>query len=333
MKALTIRVAICVTTLCGLLSGGMTLAEPKSYDWVSTSGLLFSNDKAAIEDITGQPSFALKTPVGILHFVQGSMTGSFTYDGSAAAFLQSRGSAQAYVGASQDWYAELEVGGVVLGAFSADVGETIVRDGDPTGEPDLFNINACSAPHCTNASGFDVGPWRATFSSIVWNGGSFQDDFLPRAELPTGPEPVPLSIFGFFNEATGQNVSILSRGLAITEAVLEVNIDILPGSQDNCVNINGHGVIPVAVLGDDDLDVADIDQTSLAFGGLSVRIRGNKFPQCSAEYVNDDNHLDLVCKFEDDNSAWEAGDGDATLEGSLLNGKAIRGSDAICMVP
>ena len=319
MKTLTTRMAICVTALSGLLSTGMTLAEPGSYDWVSTSGLLFSNDKAAIEEITGQQSVAFPTPVGILHFVPGSMTGNFTYDGSAASFLQSRGTAQAYVG-------------VVLGAFSADVGETIVRDGDPTGEADLFNINACSAPHCINSSGFNVGSWRATYSSIVWNGGSFQDDFEPRIELPTGPEPVPLSIFGFFNEATGQNTSILSRGLAITEAVLQVDIDVLPGSDDNCVNINGHGVIPVAILGGDDLGVSDIDQTSLAFGGLSVRVRGNKFPQCGAEYVNDDNHLDLVCQFEDDNNAWEAGDGEATLEGLLLNGTAFRGNDAICLV-
>ena len=114
---------------------------------------------------------------------------------------------------------------------------------------------------------------------------------------------------------------------------LSVDIDVKPGSDPNCFNINGHGVIPVAILGDEGFDVSQVDKTSLSFGGLEVRVRGNKGALCSIEYSNDDTYLDLVCHFEDDVGNWVAGDGEATLTGTLLDGTPIEGTDSICVVP
>ena len=115
--------------------------------------------------------------------------------------------------------------------------------------------------------------------------------------------------------------------------VLTVAIDIKPGSDRNCFNINGHGVIPVAVLGNADFDVSQIDLATVAFGGLAVRVRGNKGPLCSIDYSNEDTYLDLVCHFEDDAANWDAGDGEATLTGNLINGAPVEGIDSICVVP
>ncbi|MGB5178484.1 MAG: hypothetical protein WBP44_07120 [Gammaproteobacteria bacterium] len=77
----------------------------------------------------------------------------------------------------------------------------------------------------------------------------------------------------------------------------KILIDIKPGSDPNCFNINSHGVVPVAILGTEELDVTEIDLASLSFGGLEVRMRGNKGPLCSVDYSNDDPYLDLICHF------------------------------------
>lgn len=113
-----------------------------------------------------------------------------------------------------------------------------------------------------------------------------------------------------------------------------VNIDIKPGSESNCINIDGHGVIPVAILGSSVFDVTAINPSSLKFGGLAVGIRGRRGPQCGIEFANADQHLDLVCHFEDDPSNWSiGGDSIASVYGSLFDGRQITGSDSICLVP
>lgn len=121
--------------------------------------------------------------------------------------------------------------------------------------------------------------------------------------------------------------------IEIASCAIPVIIDIKPGSDSNCFNINGHGVIPVSILGAEDLDVTEIDMTSLSFGGLDVRMRGNKGPLCSVDYSNDDPYLDLICHFEDDSGMWAPGNGEATLTGNLFGGTSIEGSDLICIVP
>lgn len=114
-----------------------------------------------------------------------------------------------------------------------------------------------------------------------------------------------------------------------------INIDIKPGSDPNCFNINGHGVIPVAILGSADLDVMDIKtDDTLSFNGLEVRVRGKKGPLCSIEDSNGDEFLDLVCHFEDEASEWVVNSNEsATLTGELLDGTSIKGTDSICIVP
>jgi probable HAF family extracellular repeat protein len=115
--------------------------------------------------------------------------------------------------------------------------------------------------------------------------------------------------------------------------LLTIGIDIKPGSYPNCFNLNGQGVIPVALLGSPDLNVLDIDQGSLLFEGLSVRVRGNRWPQCSVEDSNSDAFGDLVCQFVDDSTNWTGGGATAKVVGRLFDGTTITGEDSICVVP
>ena len=141
--------------------------------------------------------------------------------------------------------------------------------------------------------------------------------------------------------------SYLSSALVVLNGELvpvpiAVGIDIKPGSYPNCFNLNGHGVIPVAILGSAILDANDIDVTSLQFAGLDVRVKGNGNVQCSIEDVSGDFASpegapdgldDLVCQFVDDAGSWSADNGTASVIGQLLDGTVFLGSDEICMVP
>ena len=136
----------------------------------------------------------------------------------------------------------------------------------------------------------------------------------------------------FVGDLPSNEIVVVGR-LSADKQPQSVSIDINPGSDPNCFNINGHGVIPVAVLGDEDFDVNQIDVTTLSLAGLKVRVRSNKGPLCSIEYSNDDAYPDLVCHFEDDPSSWNTANDIATLTGSLLDGTPFEGTDSICVVP
>ena len=92
-------------------------------------------------------------------------------------------------------------------------------------------------------------------------------------------------------------------------------------------------VVPVAILGSSEFDVGTIDETSLVFGGLGVRLRGNGGAHCSYEDVNTDGFADLVCQFADEAGAWTAGDETAALTGQLQDATPILGEDEICLTP
>jgi hypothetical protein len=122
-----------------------------------------------------------------------------------------------------------------------------------------------------------------------------------------------------------------------------VNIDVKPGSFPNCFNMNGHGVIPVAILGSVYFDVMNINLETLSFNGLNVQVRGKKEKtMCHYEDVSGDftylegapdEYLDLVCQFEDDPEQWVNGYDEAKVTGELLDGTPFEGTDAICIVP
>jgi hypothetical protein len=121
-----------------------------------------------------------------------------------------------------------------------------------------------------------------------------------------------------------------------------VAIDIKPGDYPNCLNVNGHGVVPVAILGSMYFNVALIDPGSLTFNGLIVRIRGNGVPQCSIEDVSGDftnsegepdGFYDLMCHFEEDVNLWNPNNGTGTITGNLIDSTPIVGSDSICIEP
>jgi len=128
-------------------------------------------------------------------------------------------------------------------------------------------------------------------------------------------------------------VDSLSPFAVFEPAIIHVDIDIKPGSHPNSINLDGHGVIPVAILGSAEFLVERIDVDALRFAGLHIRVKGNGKPQCSIKDVNGDGHDDLVCQFVDIPEDWTGGETEATLTGNLQDGRAFAGTDSIRIVP
>jgi hypothetical protein len=113
--------------------------------------------------------------------------------------------------------------------------------------------------------------------------------------------------------------------------VKPVDLDIKPGSDPNAVNPTARGILPVAILGSDALDVAVIDPTTLAFGP------GEAAPLHSsgghAEDVDGDGYTDWVSHYRIEEVAVATGDTELCLTGETLDGIPIEGCDAIVTVP
>ncbi|NIM97214.1 MAG: hypothetical protein GTO24_03725 [candidate division Zixibacteria bacterium] len=126
-----------------------------------------------------------------------------------------------------------------------------------------------------------------------------------------------------------------------------VNIDIKPGSCPNPLNTKSKGVLPVAILGTDAFDVADIDVASIRLQGVAP-IRSSiedvstpvsdDLDDCDCTTDGPDGFDDLTLKFWTQEIVAALGpvnDGDEivlTLTGSLLDGTPIEGQDCVLIL-
>jgi hypothetical protein len=110
-------------------------------------------------------------------------------------------------------------------------------------------------------------------------------------------------------------------------------IDIKPGSTDDCINVGSMGVIPVALLGSASFGVQQVTLDSLRFGALAVRSAGNGKRMCAIGEVNGDGYADLLCHFENARSNWQSGQTMVTLTGALVSGGAFEAHSDVCLKP
>jgi|GEM_PF-5878970 len=130
---------------------------------------------------------------------------------------------------------------------------------------------------------------------------------------------------------------------------IDTSIDVKPTSCPNPLNVKSKGVLPVAILGSDELDVTDIDVSTILLNGIVSPIRseiedvatpfgGVLEDELSCTTDGADGFDDLTLKFDKQAIIAAIGavnDGDVvtlTLTGELLDGTALSGQDNIRIV-
>ena len=132
---------------------------------------------------------------------------------------------------------------------------------------------------------------------------------------------------------------------------IEVPVDVKPQSCPNPVNVKGRGVLSVAILGTDSLDVNDIDVGTVELEGVSplrsevedvatpfVGTISSPRDRNECTEAGLDGNDDLTLKFDTEAivaALDSVSDGDVlvlTLTGNLLNGRAITGEDVVVIV-
>ncbi|MBW2494043.1 MAG: hypothetical protein JRE43_04765, partial [Deltaproteobacteria bacterium] len=110
-----------------------------------------------------------------------------------------------------------------------------------------------------------------------------------------------------------------------------IGLDIKPDGDPNSINPSVEGVLPVAILGSDSFDVANVDVMTLAFGSGGASLAHWRCPHF--EDVNGDGLTDLLGHFRIQQTGIQFGDMEACVTGETLDGTPLEGCDAIRTVP
>ena len=111
--------------------------------------------------------------------------------------------------------------------------------------------------------------------------------------------------------------------------VIQVEVDVKPGSDPNSINLKSKGVIPVAILTTEDFDATTVNPLSVEFGPAGSMEAHNKG---HIEDVDDDGDDDLVLHFKTQETGIQYDDTEVVLIGETFDGQAIEGSDFIKIV-
>lgn len=187
------------------------------------------------------------------------------------------------------------------------VGDTVtlqVEADDPDGDTLTYSANGLPA-------GLGIDPGSGEIVGIVADGADAASPYLVQVVVTDSHGATTSSDFQW----TIQGAELM---------VVEVEIDILLP----CIFVNGFGVIPVVIFGNDQFDGADVDLATIALEGMAVERVWHRYLAVVADYNHDG--IDDILVMIDDRGAVSARASHATLTGMLRDGTAITGTDDVC---
>lgn len=136
-----------------------------------------------------------------------------------------------------------------------------------------------------------------------------------------------------FFTAEGSTIDDIFNTITQEICPQEVDIDIKPGSDPNSINLNGKGVISVAVFTTDEFDATTVDPATVRFGPLDEVSAGNgatvDHQGAHLEDVDNDGDRDFVGHFRTQDTGFTSGDDVGWLVGETTGGTSIAGRDAV----
>lgn len=109
-------------------------------------------------------------------------------------------------------------------------------------------------------------------------------------------------------------------------------MNIKPGSYPNSINLNSKGVTPVAIFGSATFNVHQIDLTAIKLANVPVKLKNNGQPMISYGDVNGDSFTDIITHVITKDLQLMPSDTKTNLEGKLIDGTIIKGSDSVRVV-
>jgi len=110
------------------------------------------------------------------------------------------------------------------------------------------------------------------------------------------------------------------------QSVVEIGIDIKPGGNPNSINLKSRGVVPVAVMTNDEFDASTINPETVCFASAA----GVRW---TIEDIDFDGDMDLLFHFKTQDLHLEKDSTEATLTGITYDGQVIEGTDTVKIVP
>jgi len=211
-----------------------------------------------------------------------------------------------------------------------------------------WNSDAITDAGSTTAPNY-VGPMDGVFTDPVYafalmfsSAGNAETIYLYDESnnlLGTVTAPNPSGFFGVLSD-TPIKKFVIDNGLfpsgwpdrffiddfRANEPLIEVSIDIKPGSYPNSINLKSKGVVPVAVLTTADFDASTVDPATVEFAGATPL-------RWTFEDVDNDGDLDMLFHFDTQTLQLNASSTEATLTGATTGGQEFTGTDTVRIVP